>query len=839
MSENQGESRSFWIVLVNLALLLGCLLVMMILLLAFRLFYKPAAVTPGITQTRRPTATAAPPVPFTLTPTASRTLIFTRTSTYTLTPSITPTVPVPNTPAPGLVPMSTPAKPLTLKGAYELKPWSPEQADQMAQMMQSYPATIGTSSGQAYYDAYQYPVFALKEALSRYPDATQAESWRWMLAYDLALMNDEQAGEEYARLIADGLNNGSTELEYLYYWFTDKEPRLELFMTETAPPSGYLNSYLIELRNDAGSAFITLLRKASGYEAYPLLTHFDFIKNPQANWVLSDLDGSKQNGDEIAIYFSTPPDQMKLDAPLVFNLGQVEPKVMPFLPNKDIFDVGQSYTNNWSAPVNGGGFHDLRFQATLYPTCPITVTRDYRWNNLYFRLAGDSYRVNPPKENLGACEGAVDHAAATWGPAAAIPIMETLLPNWPPAKDASGNPYPADALDQWRYRLGVYHSLLGHYQTAVDYMNQVSTHPVVYNSRWIAPAQKFLNAYKKAEDVYVACQPSLYCDPTVAIQYLVSGLPSGKDALQALWALGVKTSSSGYFDFDGDGEAERWFTVRNQPREKLQFWILAQTSGGVEALPVAYIDTTQPTLDYLEPAYIGEGGQALQPAVLLDGSLSFSMQRRPDDQSAYLVPVPLRKEYPSRFFVPLQAYAMALQQGASAEVIQQKLVDLQTIPGLLCRTTWTCDSYYYLLGLAAELAGDDLSAADAYQQLWLNYSKSPYTQMARLKLQPAVLAVTVVPSVTPLVPTPSPLPTLLILPSQTLQPTVTLSFATPSPTPSATGGTITPTLTGTTSGTPGTTTATLTPTTTTTGTVSPSPTYTLTPTPTITVTTYP
>jgi len=268
-----------------------------------------------------------------------------------------------------------------------------------------------------------------------------------------------------------------------------------------------------------------------------------------------------------------------------------------------------------------------------------------------------------------------------------------------------------------------------------------------------------------------------------------------QDALDILRDWGVTTTSSGFFDFDRDDEAERWFTIRYFPREKLSFWILAKKASGYSALEITNLDSTQPTIDYIDEAYISDEALEYQPAVLLDGTVAFSMQRFPDTQEAYLVDIPLRTEYPSRFFVPLARYKEALLNGASPEVIQQNLLDLADDPGLLCKPTWSCDEYYYLLGLASELAGDEASAVQAYQRLWLDYSKSPYTTMARLKLQ-----VTATP-ITPVTPSTTPSPTLSPMATQatttstvtgtrgTLTATVTSATTTPtvSPTPTVTG----------------------------------------------------
>jgi hypothetical protein len=326
----------------------------------------------------------------------------------------------------------------------------------------------------------------------------------------------------------------------------------------------------------------------------------------------------------------------------------------------------------------------------------------------------------------------------------------------------------------------------------------------VPTSRWILPAQDFLAIWQKPEDIYKACQIGSFCNPAYAINSLVSMIPTlhstTLDALDILRNWGVTTTSSGFFDFDLDDEAERWFTIRYFPREKLSFWILAKKASGYSALEITNTDSSRPTLDFIEEAYIADEALPFQPAVLLDGAVAFSMQRLPDTQESYLVSIPLRKEYPSRFFVPLDQYKNALFHGSSAEVIQQNLLDLADTPGLLCKTSWSCDEYYYLLGLASELARDDISAVKAFQRLWLDYSKSPFTTMARLKLQAVATLFT------PITPSATPSQTLSVTATSATQitPTFTPSGTRGTPTYTATNATTTPTYssTATVTGTP-------------------------------------
>lgn len=802
MSDPLNEPRKIGFLAINLVLITLCVAGLIGAAVLYRfVFARSLLLTPTSAITSRPTLIPSHTPTFTLTPTITRTPRASLTPTPSQTPTRT-TTPA-STPTPIGLPQLTPARPFVQSDIYLLKEWSPEDADYMARLMRSYPDTLLSDIAEnrtAYYSAFQYAVFAWREALLRFSNAPQADFWRWLLAYDLARMGDAQAVSEYARLIADALNRGETQIPFLYDWFSQREPALSLYMTAIEPPDGYLSSYLVELRGEAGSALIWLLESSGAFEAYPLTEKFDFVNPAHTNWVIEDLNADLADGKEVAIYFSTSPKQYVLDPPKVFGLDDIPPSVLPFYPESGIFNVGAEFDNYWAISADASGRVALKFQSKIFPACPIIISRAYVWNGEYFSLSEEAFALEPNEKTLAYCEASVNHAYSTWGALAAIQLMETLSPNWPPAFDPQGKAYPPDAQDEWRYRLGVYYALIGESERAIEYLNQVSTAPSVHNSRWIALAQKFLAAYQKPADVYRACLDASGCNPEYAIEYLASRMLPGENAFEALKQSGVSPNASGYFDFDGDGESERWFTVRYAPRQTPDMWILVNVRDGVRALRVGVVKNIPPELMSLEDAFLAEDGLTLQPAVLIDSTYALTMRRAPDTQEPYLVSVPLRKEYPNKFFIPLQAAQNALLAGQSPKEIQKKLLGLQDYPGLLCRANWSCDLYYYLLGLASELAGDKKSAIEAYHRLWLDYSKSPYTSMARLKL------VGIAPQVTATFsPTPSPIVTIPITPTATGTP--------PSATPTVTG--TPPTSTPTVSGTPQTTispTATVTPT---------------------------
>jgi len=436
------------------------------------------------------------------------------------------------------------------------------------------------------------------------------------------------------------------------------------------------------------------------------------------------------------------------------------------------------YTVGWQAVQDEQSGFDLQVRSTLFPACPMELKRTYRWDGDWFQPVKTEYLVKPEATTLSFCRLLVDHAISVWGPGAAIQIMRPILPDWPPTTQEDGTPFPADAHDEWRFRAGIYQALLGEREAALRAFEEIVDSPAVPNSTWITRAKGWLNTYQDSQDVYRACVNTEHCSPARALSYLVGNLGRSDypSSLNILAKRGLSLTSSGYFDFDGDHSREIWFTVRHRPGEKLELWILAPYSEGIKAILVDLVDSNKPALSILDQ-------ETIPPTILLNDSKAFSFDRLPGTLEPYLTWHELPRFYRNRFEEPLNTAIQDLFNGEDAATIQKTLLDLQKYPGLLCRGTWSCDKYYYMLGLASELAGDQRQAIDAYVQLWSDYSKSPFTSMARLKLAGKSIALAV--TQTPTVPTPI---------TRTITPTIT-----PTATPTITGtpptSTATPTAT--------------------------------------------
>ena len=743
MPDTQKNTALIRFLLTSLGILFIFILSLVIILAAYpALLAPPPTATPTPTRVFPSTATSTLSPTITPSPTVTNTRRPTFTPTITLTATRTPTPTL--TPSPTGLPTLTPARPALGTGIYKLSQWEADDAAYMVDLIENYPNTLlrqqRGDNDESYYAAYSYTTTALSEALLRFPEAPQATHWRWELAYNLARTSDPNAGAHYADLIAQALNQEQVMPTDLDRWFHEQEPRLELDVTLLKQPPGYLSGYLLQIKG-GGSAFILLLETSSAFQTQILTSNFDFIRSPEYNAIAADLTGDGIQ--EIVLYLASPVETRELALPHVYTLASIPAQEVAFNLAESAFNVGMDYSAEWLPVPDGTGGFDLQVSDTLFPACPLALRRTYHWNEGLFQPKSTVYEVNPGPSTLSFCRLLVDHAASVWGPGAAIQIMQTILPNWPPVANENGKPFPPDARDEWRYRLGVYQALLGEHDAAVHTFQEIINSPAIINSSWIAPAQDFLITYPSPSDIYRSCVRSELCDPDRALAYLVENL-QGNDfprAQTVLGEAGVELRASGYFDFDGDNTSEVWFTLRHRPGEKLKFWVLAAYPKGIEAIQLGEIETNVPGLAYYDE-------DLLPPVVLINNSRAIRMERVPGTLEPYLTYPELPKFYPDRFKDGLKIAIRDLFAGVEPAQVKKALLGLQKAPGLLCRGTWTCDEYYYMLGLSSELAGDRTGAIDAYVRVWTDYSKSPFTTMARLKLIGVVHAASPTPTIT-------------------------------------------------------------------------------------------
>ena len=676
--------------------------------------YRPSAtLTPTITQTPTPTPTSTrtPRPTWTIRPRLTDTPTATATPSLTLTATRLPTI--------------TPARPYKYNDRYVFLPWSADQAQRAAQMAGEYPdiqfPKPESKTKPAYQAAFAVSAYAYRETLLRYPDDSRAVDWQWRLAYSLAHVGDPEAVKLYAGFIQEALKKGNLRSEDLPEWFQLQEPRLTLQLDNIPPEPGQLNQDLIQIME--GSVYLWLVETPSDVRVSPVTEAFNFAAAPGIVHLLSDLTGDGKT--EVVIYQPDSNQASLLAEPRVFSLTGAAPAELPVQPSQP-YDLQTEFTASLEENSAGGTV----VKADLFPACPVTIARTYSWNGERFIPAAVQVRVDPQPSLAQFCEPGLTHALSAWPASENLALIEALLPLWPPEVDLDKQPYPADAKDEMHYRLGIYQALTGQFDQAVKTLLEVKKSPIVADSRWILPADQFLKIYQSPADLYRACQQDESCNLHSALELisLSSQVSDPAQAQEDLRRLGAPIRAAGIFDFDQDGQAERWITMQQRPGQNLEFWILTNSPTGTRALFVDLTWEDRPAPYYNEPA------TKLPPVFQIEAQKGFQLKRIPESGEPYIVPAVVAAPLTTYTRDTLQEAQEALLTGVDPGLVRDSLLDVLNSGRFNCINHRICDRFYYTLGLAYELAGDAREAIDTYIKLWWENSQSPYTKIARMKI---------------------------------------------------------------------------------------------------------
>jgi hypothetical protein len=369
--------------------LLIMLLIFFLIFMALRLIYPQTPRSRPTSTVRAPTPTITRTLAVTATNTATPTITRTPRPTWTLRPTYTRTIT--STPGPTETPlppvMPTWVKPIQYNDLYLLRPWSPEEADNVVKLLQAYPDTLYPNSANretsTYNAAFTYVVYLQREALLRYPNDPLSDSWRWGLAYNLAHTNDPGVGEAYAALIQDELEKGFTSLEDLPEWFSQHEYRLQLSIHRFTPPPGYLNRLLLEISTQGGAVYLWAVESPQKIDLYTLSSYFDFAHGIEVHFTAGDLTGDGL--EELVIYADPRPGETIPGLPQVVSLIPGSPPQISFAPQPP-FELGTEYQLKWV--IEHGVLHS---NVTIYPACAVQVTTAYQWDGA--QLAPESTGV--------------------------------------------------------------------------------------------------------------------------------------------------------------------------------------------------------------------------------------------------------------------------------------------------------------------------------------------------------------------------------------------------------------------------------------------------------------
>ena len=143
-------------------------------------------------------------------------------------------------------------------------------------------------------------------------------------------------------------------------------------------------------------------------------------------------------------------------------------------------------------------------------------------------------------------------------------------------------------------------------------------------------------------------------------------------ALDALIRSGVIVRSSGNFDFDNDGETERWVLLRHHPQERLEFWVLARSESGVRALFIEQVDSTETRPYFHEPL-------DTPPIAQIGPKRGFVFARLPVTRQPYLILKEIEFKPTTFTLDTLQSIIEDLFTGTDPAIIRNRLEDLARI----------------------------------------------------------------------------------------------------------------------------------------------------------------
>ncbi|HSM54987.1 MAG TPA: hypothetical protein VK879_02430 [Candidatus Sulfomarinibacteraceae bacterium] len=642
---------------------------------------------------------------------------------------------------------------------YQLREWTAAEADKLIMRLEQFPETLAPEErgfgDSAYYAAFRYAALAQEEALNRFPEAAEAERWRWGLAYNYVRMGDGRAIERYGGLIEQALQSAVVTPDLLPSWFVAREPRLTLAQRPLDAPPGFLSAYLLELRTGNSGAFFWLLYDGQNYHVYSLgnARDLDLAHGAGLSYDLTDVTGDG-SPELVAVHGHQPGDHLSFyytDLTL-YDLSEAPPRRLALQPPPSTH-LGWGERDGWTVVISANGTTQFRLRGLVSWQCDaVEQISNYVWRDGAFHLGEVRYQIQGDGNGGSRFCLPFIYSAAEQGNEDALSYLAAT------AERALANGQP-DA-DEYRFRLALYRALSGDFQLAAQHLASLISQPVDDVGSWLPAAIRFRDAYESPEDLYRACAAEELCNERLALQRLVSRLTAADFGVltDRLREWGVALNRSRFVDLDGDGQLEQWVLV-NRTNAEMAAWLFWRAPEGIQAL---YVDTLPRddqtfTLERLTPV---EGRSLLRLRTGLEerllaierdasGSVSLTQLRADSDNES--------QNFTWQLLVESQAALLGSQDDglnvrAQSGVTNGSQSPLELLARLLtfrdsgafdCRSAvreTLCADYSYTVALAYEMAGDETGAVAAYRQLWRDYPDSPLALIARSKLTPALSA---------------------------------------------------------------------------------------------------
>lgn len=660
-------------------------------------------------------------------------------STITSKPTIQPTP----TPLTKILPVPTP---ITGQN-YGLTEWTVEKAESLIRQVKYFPETLDPQQrgylDSGYYVAFKYAGLAELENGRRFSQLEDEKSWLWDGAYDLYSSNNKETGAIYAWLVADALNKNETDLQNLGTWLSKRTP-FSVSISPVTPPEGYQNSVVIFIKRDsrddnAGGFAIWIVYKDNYYFGYPLKNNSENVFGSGDSF----FELVQINEDGIPETIIQNVDWMSFGLHYgdlrIYSLDQVPPREIIFDVPPHNLDIA-----TWSVIQN-------QPDPAISFLSPISVMSDdgcysfvidwqYRWQSDQLKL----YQVVPPSmevmEKNPVCTRLLADALDSPGflrIPSVLAVYKKLLDLPFINSDPDINEIQFSA-DKSRLSLAIYLSDLGDELGANEQIKKIEASNDPFTVDWRKNALTFYKVRKDSQALFEFCRVSKVCDLFLDRSEVIATIPPNKfsEVENILSEMGVDFQSSGTYDFDQDGEIEKWLFFNSSDSCSLShIWILARNETRINSRIVSYLCVDGENVDFetltIEPkALIGNlpsyqiaiGGKEM----LTDPFLYWPMGQ--DDPTI---------DYRQAGDLIDAVQTELLIGKLSPTVAREKLFDIQKKP--IEPSYWSDDlnaRLLYLIGLSYELEGKNDQAVQRYLELWKTYPNNPYAYMAMTKIEP-------------------------------------------------------------------------------------------------------
>lgn len=710
------------------------------------LFFLMAVLSACGSVTAVPTHTPAAVLTAAPAPTQSPTHRQSATSLPTPSPTIRPTATATIEPTWTPFPTSTLLVPTPVTGnGYQLTTWTPDKAVQLIETLKNYPETLHLRDrgylDSGYYVAFQYAGLAELESALRFPQAQQAKTWQYDGAYNQFQSSSEDITRLYAGLIANALNQKETTLQDFETWFAKTIP-FRLNMYETKPPKGYQQSIILYLYKDsylfddeyAGGFAIWILQKGGTFSSYPLENAWEIAYGDGDSTVeVADLSGDGIT--EVIIQnIDWGSNGMHAGEMAMYRLDQVPPQKISFdapPPDPSI----ANWSVDQSKPVPTITFQVRVSTTSDMPCGSFSAGWQYQWKNDGLKFTGF---VPPPMEEMEQAPpctrlminslGSADYlknstALETYKQLLDLPFIAKL--------DWFGEPR---LIEDERFNLARFLTNIGDDAGAAEQIQMInaSTEPSVMEWREQAPA--YLAARNEPQALLQLCLTYEKCFVQWAEKFTL--VPSSRfSEIETLYPqMGIHFHLSGSYDFDQDGQTEKWLLFRTSTGCGNSFYILAKNNDRIYSRKAA---------DLCLPNEVQEDEKInIRPLASIGGLPAYEVfvvgQEQDAEKFLYWPmdqPDPTINSRRARQMINVIQNQMVLGQISPAEA-QIRLKNFQNLPLQPdYESPFIQAQLLYLLGLTQELNGERAQAARTYLELWQTYPHNPYAIMAYAKLE--------------------------------------------------------------------------------------------------------